>query len=169
LLIVFPVVLLVLGAIGYFVAMKVGPESWRINGEGKIAYAALDELNMSVVTPITREDYERCLRTAVVKTAPYFQSRNVETCPKFADELARALLLYREVAERWNETVSSEGTTVRGVEGRYELRRIHVQWGWALAGQSLGNAKAIMDGKPENVHPISETMIRDFAAKEPAP
>jgi hypothetical protein len=164
------ILLVVAACIGWLVYTP-GPEHWHISSDGKAAYAALDELHISVKTPITREDYERCLRTTMVKVAPYIQSGNFKTAPKFAEELARSLVFYQEAAELWNVPVSSEGTTVRGVQLRYGSRLNHVEWGWALAGQSLGNAKAIMDGKPENVHPISEKMIRDFAAsaKEPAP
>ena len=159
-LIVVPVVLLMLGLTGYFVALQVGPESWRINGDGRTAYAALQELDTSIQTPIGRDEYGGCVRRALLKVKPYLESGNAKSCPAFSEWIGKSITYYAMAAEKWNEPLSYPGyeATARLAQLKYEWLqsdvRLHVQIHWSKASLCLLNAKCIIDGKPGEVKPL---------------
>lgn len=158
-------VIVVLAFVGYFAAVRFGPEDWRISTQGKAAYAALDELHTSIETPIGRDEYGQCVRRALLKVKPYLDSDNAKSCPAFSEWIGKTMACYAKAAEDWNEPVPDYETTALGERLKYRMRESHVQLVWAVASQCLVNAKCVMEGKPNKVQPLPKDAIDVLSGK----
>ena len=141
---------------GYYGLTLFGPERWRIDARGKAAYAALEELNTSLETPIGRDEYGRCLRRAVLKVKPYLESNNAKSCPDFAEWISKTIYCYTSGAEIWNEPVAEYETTALDIRIEYDRQELRVRLRWLVAEHCLNNAKMVIEGEPGKVIPLSK-------------
>jgi hypothetical protein len=147
----------------YFVAVRFGPENWRINAQGKAAFAALTELETSLATPIGRDEYGQCLRRALVVVRPYLESENAIACPDFSEWIDKAAACYRKAAEDWNGDNSYSGNAADVIGGIANRALVKIRW--LQGSRYLLCARNVLHGMPNKE---DEARTRAEAAREDA-